>query len=268
MPNTFKDLHATERPLVLPNAWDVASARVIEDAGARAIATSSAGVAWSLGAPDGDRLDRERAVDLVARVVAAVRLPVSADIESGFGETADDVAETVAIVREAGAVGVNIEDAHHGGPQPLRETKRQAERLAAARQAGGDGLFLNARLDTYLLSVGDPADRFRETVERAAAYREAGADGIFVPGVYDAATIGSLAREIDAPLNVTGQPGAPTITEMAGLGVARVSVGARIAQAAYALARRSACELLTAGTYDELTDMLTFAELNRLLSHR
>ncbi len=259
MTDEFRALH-TGRPLILPNAWDVASARVIERAGARAIATTSAGVAWSLGAPDGDRLSRERAVDLVARVAAGAGVPVTADIESGFGATPGEVGDTVRAVADAGAAGVNIEDGVRPGVRPVDE---QAARIAAARDAAP--LFVNARIDTYLFGVGDPDTRLADTVARAKAFVAAGADGVFVPGVVDPEIIASLASQIPAPLNVLAGPGAPPVAALAELGVARVSIGSGIAQAAYALAARCAEEMLTAGTYGAQAGGLDYGELNALM---
>jgi 2-methylisocitrate lyase-like PEP mutase family enzyme len=172
-------------------------------------------------------------------------------------------------VLDAGAVGVNLEDSHHGGPAPLRPVEEQAERLSAARQAAdgaGVRLFLNARVDTYLWAVGEPAGRLAETLRRAAAYVAAGADGIFVPGVVDPAVISALVAELPVPLNVLVGRGAPPVAELAALGVARISVGAGLAVAAYDLARRAARALLTEGTYPAATDGLTSRELNALMS--
>lgn len=260
----FRSLHSPSAPLALANAWDVASARVIEAAGAPAIATTSAGVAWSLGSPDGDFLARDRALRLIARIVAAVAVPVTADIEGGYGKDAAGVAETVAGVLAAGAVGVNIED----GTRPPTEL---ATRLAAARQtadrAGAD-LFLNARVDTFLFGLGDPDTRLKETLARAHMYVDAGADGIFVPGVTDTATIAALARDISVPLNVMASPGTPTVAELSALGVARVSLGSGVAQVAYAAARRAAQDLFGTGGYDSLTEGMAFPELNALFSDR
>ena len=259
----FHALHRADTALVLPNAWDVASALLVERAGAAAVATTSAGVAWSLGAPDGDALDRDRAVDVVARIASAVTVPVTADIESGFAPTADGVGDTVRQVVAAGAVGVNIED---GAGPGLRDTAEAAERIAAARAAAGD-LFINARVDTYLRSVGEPAGRLAETLARAEAYLAAGANGVFVPGVVDQATIQALVAGIDAPLNVLAGPGAPSTGELSALGVARVSVGGVIALAAYTVADRVAKELLTAGTYTSVGTTLGYGELNALLAN-
>ncbi|MEU6816535.1 isocitrate lyase/phosphoenolpyruvate mutase family protein [Streptomyces sp. NPDC046860] len=253
----FRSLHTPEAPLALANAWDVASARVIEAAGAPAIATTSAGVAWSLGAPDGDRLARDRALDVVARIVAAVSVPVTADIEGGYAEHAAGVAGTVAGVLDAGAVGINIED----GTRPPAEL---AERVAVARRQSAD-LFINARVDTYLFGLGDPGTRLEETLARAHRYLDAGADGVFVPGVTDPETVAALADAVPAPLNVMAAPGAPTVAELGRLGVSRVSLGSGVAQSAYAAARRAALDLYADGGCSSLADALPFPELNGLL---
>ncbi|MFI1004653.1 isocitrate lyase/phosphoenolpyruvate mutase family protein [Streptomyces galbus] len=261
----FRALHVPGRPLVLPNAWDTASARLVEDAGAPAVATTSAGLAWALGAADGDRLGREDALRAVAGVVAAVRVPVTADIESGYATDPAGVAGTVRAVLAAGAVGVNIEDALHEGDAPLRTVAEQAERIAAARAAAdeeGVPLFVNARIDTFLRGAGG----VDLTLERAAAFVAAGADGVFVPGAVDPETVKLLVEGVRAPLNVMAGPGAPPVAELAGLGVARVSVGSGIAQAAHALVRRAARELLEAGTYGSLADGLDYGALNTLFA--
>ncbi|MCO1595821.1 isocitrate lyase/phosphoenolpyruvate mutase family protein [Micromonospora sp. RHAY321] len=260
----FRSLHIPGSPLVLVNAWDAASARVVAAAGASAVATTSAGVAWSLGSPDGDALDRDDAVELIRRVAAAVPLPVSADIESGYGRTPAEVGDTVRAVLAAGAVGVNVEDARYDGGEPLRPVDEQCARLAAVRSAGdaaGVPLYLNARIDTFLRGGGDVG----ETVARASAYLAAGADGVFVPGVVDPAVIRHLAEAIPAPLNVLAGPGAPTVGELATLGVARVSLGSAVAEGAYAVARRAADEAFGAGTYGALADALDYGTLNALM---
>ncbi|MEU3650805.1 isocitrate lyase/phosphoenolpyruvate mutase family protein [Lentzea sp. NPDC034063] len=257
-----KLFHALHRsgPLALPNAWDVASALIVEAAGAKAVATTSAGVAWSLGAPDGDALDRALAIDLVARIAKAVSVPVTADIESGFGKDAKEVGETARAVAEAGASGVNIEDAHEAG---LRDVQEQQERLKAAREAAPD-LYINARIDVYLRGIGEPQDRLQHTLDRAKAYLEAGASGIFVPGVTDLETVEELAAKIDAPLNVLAGPGAPAVHELGTAGAARISVGTALASAAYATAKKAAEELLSKGTYDSTEEGLGYGELNAL----
>jgi 2-methylisocitrate lyase-like PEP mutase family enzyme len=264
----FRELHGGGAVLALANAWDVASARLVEQAGGAAVATTSAGVAWSIGAADGDRLARDRAIDLIARIVAAVDVPVTADIESGFAADPAGVTETIRCVLSAGAVGVNIEDVSYAAPTPLRPVAEQAERIAAARGAADAvdiPLFVNARIDTFLRQVGDPETRLADVLTRSAAYLAAGADGIFVPGVLDPATISVLVKEIPAPLNILAGPGSPGIRELAALGVARVSVGSAIAEAAYGLVRRATRELLSTGGYTELDGALDYGEFNTLL---
>ncbi|GIJ48764.1 2-methylisocitrate lyase [Virgisporangium aliadipatigenens] len=227
------------KTLILPNAWDPASARVIEEAGAAAIATTSAGVSWAHGRADGQTLTRDEMLGALARIVAAVEVPVSADIEQGY----DDVAATVRAVVDLGIAGVNLED---GSGEPAEH----AERLRTARAAGGD-LVINARTDVYLAGIGEPEGRFDETVARARLYLAAGADVVFVPGVVDEETIALLAKSIDGPLNVMAWPGAPSPTRLAELGVARISVGPVIAMAAYGAARRAAEALLERGDYGD-----------------
>jgi 2-methylisocitrate lyase-like PEP mutase family enzyme len=264
----FRALHAGDDVLRLANAWDVPTARLVAATGAAAIATTSAGVAWSLGLPDGDRVDAAAAIERVREIAGVVDLPVSADIESGFAATADGVHDTVSRVIDAGAVGINIEDAAHGEDAPLQSPGEHARRVAAARaaaDASGVPLFVNARTDTYLLAVGPESGRLRDTLDRAAAYIDAGADGIFVPGVTDPETVAALVDGIDAPLNILVGPGAPSVAELRDLGVARVSLGSAIVRAAYGLTRRGAIELQEHGTYDSLRDELPYGEVNALL---
>ncbi|QMU67693.1 isocitrate lyase/phosphoenolpyruvate mutase family protein [Streptacidiphilus sp. P02-A3a] len=269
----FHSLHTSAAPLALANVWDVAGARLVQQAGAPAIATTSAGVAWGLGAADGGGLGREDALALLARVVAAVEVPVTADIETGFGATPAEVAETIRGVLATGAVGVNLEDGLAAGEQtedsPLRPVAEQAERLAAARaaaDAAGISLFVNARVDTYLYDAGEPETRLQDTLTRAAAYLAAGADGIFVPGLSDPLVIAALAEVVTGPLNVSGRPGLPTVAELGKLGVARVSLGATVAEAAYAVVRRAAQELAEQGGYSALTEAIPYPDLNALMS--
>lgn len=259
--------------LVLPNAWDAMSARIIEDAGARAIATTSSGVSWSLGRPDGQGLSRDEMIAAVRRISGVVRVPVTADIEGGYGErTTHDVAATVRAVIAAGAVGINLEDSPGTDGKVLLDPALQAERIEAARSAADSeriAVFINARIDTYLRRVGDgDTDRFEQTVHRAAAYIASGADGVFVPGLIDAQTIGRLVGAIDAPLNIMAQPGAPAVAELAALGVARVSTGGGIAEAMMAFVRRAAGELLQHGSYEALEQAIPFAEANRMFAGR
>jgi 2-methylisocitrate lyase-like PEP mutase family enzyme len=259
----FRDLHQGPGILVLANAWDAASARIFEKAGCAAIATTSAGVAASLGFADED-IPVSVMLEAVARIAAAVSLPLSADMESGFGDTAEKVVETANAVLQAGGVGMNLEDA--AGDPALHVEKVQAVRHAS--DAAGIPLVINARTDVYLRQLGDPADRFDEAVRRSNAYRKAGADCLFVPGVRDAATIGHLTAAIDGPVNILAVPGAPSVGELERLGVRRVSVGSGPMRATLALTARIARELLDAGTYASLSDAMPYADVYRLFEEQ
>jgi 2-methylisocitrate lyase-like PEP mutase family enzyme len=250
----------TGRGFVLPNAWDAGSARILEQVGFPAIATTSAGIAWSCGVPDGGAIDRDTMLEHVGRIVGAVSVPVTADLEAGYGDTADDVGTTVARAVELGAVGANLEDVGEDGLFGIDEA---ADRIAAARAAAPSGTFvLNARTDTYFAGVA--GDVFAETVERAVRYLDAGADCVFVPGVVDGDTIRRLAAAIPGPLNVVAGLAntidAPTLFS---LGVKRISLGGSLARAALSMVERAARELLDSGTLGFLDGAIGYAELQR-----
>lgn len=250
--------------LVLPNAWDAGSARLIERAGASAIATTSGGVSWSLGKPDGEGITREEQVAVVARIVAAVRVPVTADIEGGYGPRPEDVGDTIRAVVAAGAGGVNLEDSRRDGT--LFSAEEQSLRIAAARAAaagaGVPGIVINIRTDVFLFEIGAPADRLGDVLARARSYAEAGADGLFVPGVVDEPTIREVVAGSPLPINVMAGPGAPSIGELTAMGVGRISLGTALAEAAYLLTERAATEILTSGTYTALAPGGTFSTVN------
>jgi 2-methylisocitrate lyase-like PEP mutase family enzyme len=262
----LRRLHAGPPILVLANAWDAASARVIAAAGFPSVATSSAGVAYVLGYPDGQKIGRGEMLDMVRRVAEAVAVPVTADVEAGYGTTPESAAETARGVAAAGAVGMNLEDTSGAGE--LLPIELQAERVRAARAAAeavGVPLVINARTDAFGVAGLAADDRPREAVRRANAYLAAGADCAFVPFVSDRGLIERLAREIKGPLNVLGTPAAPPIPDLQRLGVRRVSVGSGIARAAYGLARRIALELKEKGTYQLMAEgAISYAEMQRL----
>jgi 2-methylisocitrate lyase-like PEP mutase family enzyme len=265
----FRALHA-KKPLILPNAWDAASARVIEAAGALAIATTSAGVSWSFGRADGQKLKREEMLQVIGNIVQSVKVPVSADVESGYGNgSGKDVADTVQAMISLGIAGINLEDSPGHDGQMLLAPDEHAERIRIARQTatsmGGD-LLINARTDVYLFQVGEVKTRLSAAVERARMYRRAGADCVFVPGVVDISTIAELVKAIEGPLNIMAMPGAPSAKQLGEIGVARVSVGPWIAQAALATAHAAARELVEQGTYTSLEAGLPFAELNAMFA--
>ena len=194
----FRRLYRGPGVLLLPNAWDVASARIFEEAGFPAIATTSAGIAFSLGYPDGQRISREEMIARVARIARAVKVPVSADVEAGYGTTPEDAARTTRELIEAGAIGMNLEDASDRRDQPLLPLGLAIEKIKAAREAAAGlhvPVVLNARTDIYLLPGGNPDADYAEAVRRLIAFRDAGADCVFAPGLKDAETIGRLAKD-------------------------------------------------------------------------
>jgi 2-methylisocitrate lyase-like PEP mutase family enzyme len=266
-------LHSEGKPLVLVNAWDAASARLLEQAGASVIATTSAGMAWSLGYADGEKLPRDELIAACARICRVVRVPVTVDIERGFGRSTDEVCSLVRALIDLGVVGVNIEDGV--SPETRRPLPPQAlcERVSALRALAVQAkvrLFINARTDVYLATHDDPARRFEEAMQRARLFAAAGADGIFVPGMDKLDEITRFARALERPLNVyAGYPGVPAIDALSGAGVRRVSLGCGPLQSALSLLGRIAAEALTLGRYDAMArDMLPASDLNRLFAPR
>lgn len=261
----FHELHAVpQAPLVLVNAWDAASARMVEEAGATAVATSSSAISWSLGYQDGDHLPRQLAMEALSRIAKATRLPVTADIETGYGRTDEELRTTVRAVLDAGAVGINIEDS---AEQPLSDIAEQSRRIALIRQAAGVGLFINARTDTYW-SGNFPDTAYEETLRRADAYQQAGADGIFVPGLADLHILHELSRRISVPLNALAGLGSPSPGELHDAGVRRISIGGSTARAAYATVSRLAMEVLGDGNWSGLAGTLSYADMDALFGGR
>jgi 2-methylisocitrate lyase-like PEP mutase family enzyme len=272
----FVELHE-QGCFLLPNAWDVGSARVLESAGFPAVATTSAGIAFSLGRPDHDffaehgprgRLDRDTMLRRVREIVAEVAVPVSADLEEGFGESPEAVAATISMALAAGAAGGNIEDFTGERARPLHDAALAADRIRAARSAvdaAGEPFVLVGRTDALL--VGGTVE---DCVRRANAYLAAGAHCAFVPGAADAATIGTLVRELDGPLNVVmGLTGnALSLDDLRELGVRRVTVGGSIARAMYRQLQRAAQELAERGTFAYAEDQLSQSDLNDLFRAR
>ena len=265
----LRRLHQGPHILVLPNVWDVVTARIVEASGFAALATTSAGVAFALGYPDGERISREEMAAAVRRIAARVRVPVTADMEAGYGRTPQAAAETAREVIAAGAVGMNLEDAPADG-DGLFDVGLQAERLRAVRESAesaGVPLVINARTDVFLASVGAPETRLSHAVRRLNAYRAAGADCLFAPGVTDRGTIATLVREVGGPLNILAGPGGPPVPELEALGVRRLSLGSGVIRATLGLVRRIADELRGPGTFSALVgdQVPPHAEVNRLL---
>jgi 2-methylisocitrate lyase-like PEP mutase family enzyme len=269
--NAFRAMHDRSCLLILPNAWDAMSARFIEDAGARAIATTSAGLAFSLGYPDGEYAPRDEIVNAIARIARVIDVPLSADIESGFGADARDVGETVRAIIEAGAVGINLEDSTGDPAKPLYDLDTAVARVRAAREAGeaaGVPLVINARTDVLITMKGDREELVQEAFRRENAFRAAGADCLFPLGLNGNDEIARAVKSIDGPINLIFRPGIPSTAEVAKLGVARLSMGTSITLAALTVTRRIAQEVLTQGTYSVLGEGVSYPEANKLMAAR
>ncbi len=265
---TLRALHTGAGPLLLVNVWDVASARLIEEAGFPAIATSSAGVAFAHGFPDGQKISRDRMLAAVADIARVVKVPVTADAEAGYGNTPEDAATTARGVIQAGAVGMNFEDASGDVGRPLVDLSLQLERIRAIRETAeelGLPLVLNARTDVYLLQVGEPGTRYDRTVQQLQAFANAGADCVFAPGLRDAPTIGRLVADLRCPVNILAGPGSPSVAELAALGVRRISLGSGPMRAGLGVLRRLAEELKGHGTYAALEGAPSHTEMNALM---
>src|SRR3989449_5513350 len=263
----FRELHHRKNMLILPNAWDVPSARVFENEGFPAIATSSAGLLVSLGYPDGEVIGRDEFVSAVRRIAKVLSVPLSVDIVAGFGKTTKEVVTTVKAVLKAGGIGINIEDFAHA-TKKLFPVERQIENVKAIRRLGdtvGVGLVINARTDALRFGTGDEEAKFKEAVHRALAYRDAGADCVYPMGLTEPASIRRFVKELDFPINVMVRKGLPPVSELKRLGVARVSFGPSASYATMGLLKRASKEVLEKGTYQNLVDAaISFDEIHSL----
>lgn len=261
----FHRLHEGPEPLLLPNAWDAGSARLMESLGAKAVATTSAGVAWTHGYPDGDVLPVRMLVSTIVAIARAIRVPLTVDVEGGYSDDPAAVEETVARIVEAGAVGINIED---GGASPDLLCLK-IERAKRAGQHFGIDLFVNARTDVYLRGLAPEGKRVGEVLSRATLYRNAGASGLFVPGLREPTEIKAVAADAGLPLNVMAWPGLPAARELAQLGVRRLSAGSGIAQALWGKAAALAESFLKTGKSDPLGEgAMAYGDINALFGKR
>jgi 2-methylisocitrate lyase-like PEP mutase family enzyme len=263
----FRNKHRGPPLLLLPNAWDAMSARIFVAAGFEAIATTSGGVAWALGYADGEQTPWDEVVAATARIVRAAQVPVTADIEAGYGDTPDAVMKSVAEIIQAGAVGANLEDGTPRGAVPIRNIADAADRIRAAREAARAAaipIVINARTDLYLRNIGDEAARFDETVERGRAYLAAGADCFYPITLRDPPTIARLAKALAAPININVRAGLPDVAELEALGVARASTASAVSLMAIATTRQVAEELRRTGSFDILAPAVTQADAQRL----
>ena len=263
----FRGLHHGKRILILPNAWDVPSARVFENEGFPAVATSSAGLMVSLGYPDGEVIRRPEFVSAVERIARVLSVLLSVDIVAGFGKTTEEVVATVEAVLKAGGIGINVEDFAHA-TKKLFPVERQVENVKSIRRLGdavGVPLVINARTDALRFGTDDEEAKFEEAVHRALAYRDAGADCVYPMGLTEPASIRRFVKELDFPINVMVRKGLPPVSELERLGVARVSFGPSASYATMGLLKRASKEVLEKGTYQNLVDaVISFDELNSL----
>lgn len=263
----FHGLHTGPDALVLVNAWDAASARIVERAGAKAIGTTSAGMAWSLGYADGERMPVSELLAACARICRVAGVPVTVDIERGFGDSTQAVCDVVRALVDMGVAGINIEDGVLPGTRQLAPPEILSERIEALRRIDAR-LFINARTDTHFVANDDPAARYQDTLSRARRYASAGADGIFVPGMTSLEEISGLAEAVALPVNVyAGYAKAPAVEVLAGAGARRISLGCGPLQASLGLLGRMATEALDGrggGFRTMAGEMIPAGEINAL----
>ena len=266
----FRQLHHAAPLLVLPNAWDGASARIIEQAGFRAIATTSSGVAAALGYGDGQQISRQMLIEALARITRVVDSPVTADIEAGYGDSIEEVLQTVKAVIVTGVVGINIEDSLKHQKNTLTDISYQVELIKALRLLATSlavPFVINARVDVFLLAIGEPESRFEHAVQRANAYLQAGADCAYPIGILDSTTIANLVKAINGPINILGGSSTLTLPALEQLGVARVSLAGGLMRSVLGHIRAIAHELLEQGTYTTMnTEALSGSEFRSLFS--
>ena len=265
---TFQDLHRAPGAFVIPNPWDAGTAKMLTQLGFKALATTSAGLAFTLARPDGKgATKREEILANAAAIVAATDLPVNADLEGGFGDAPEAAAETIRLAIKAGLVGGSIEDATGREAAPIFDMGLAVDRVRAAVEAAHGGAIpftLTARAENFLHGRPDLAD----TIKRLQAFQEAGADVLYAPGLRSLDDIAAVVRSVDRPVNVVmGLSGSTlTVAQLAGVGVKRISVGSSLARAALGAFHRAATEIRDRGSFSYAADALTFAELNKMFS--
>lgn len=268
----FREMHRGPAILRLPNAWDVITARIFEAVGVQAIATTSVGIAAMLGYPDGQIIPCDEMLGVVRRIARSVQVPVTADIESGYGKTLQETLQNVDHFIDAGVVGINIEDSTHESPGMLEDAGRQAEKIAAIRELAASrdiSITINARIDTMHHGRRPQEELLAETFFRAKQYIQAGADCIYVFGDHDKPTIERIVREINAPVNILAGTKTPPIKELQELGVARVSMGPAAMKATLGLVKQIGNEFVNEGSYESLLGSpMSYQELSSHLSRK
>lgn len=252
---SFRQLHKQKETFILPNAWDAISAIMFEQAGFKALGTTSAGIATSLGYKDGENIPFPEMLSAVERITRAVNIPVSVDLEAGYGETEAEIKEVIQQIISTGAVGINLEDGTGNPNKPLHNLSEQVNKIKLIKTITADqSLFINARTDTYWLSIGSETERYEETIKRAQAFTEAGADCIFIPGLSDQATIEAVRKEISLPINLLATPTTPSLEELTEIGIERVSTGSAPFRASVTLMKSIATDLKEKQSFTSIMD--------------
>jgi len=265
----FRALHRGPRLLLMANAWDAITARLFEAEGFAAVATTSGGVSWALGYPDGEAAPWDEVVGQTARIARAVAVPVTADIEAGFGDTPEAVGRSIGDIIRSGAVGVNLEDGLRSGTPPIRSVEDATARIRAAREAARAAavpIVINARTDVYIKNLGDEESRFDEAVARGRAYLAAGADCFYPITLRDTSTIGRLVQALNAPININVRAGYPGVVELEALGVARVTTATQLTLVALDATRRVARDIKATGRFDAINPTIAHPEMQQLLA--
>lgn len=267
--HTFQQLHSQSSTFVLPNAWDASSARIFQKSGFKAIGTTSAGMAISLGYSDGENLPFEKLIEALKTIVNSVDVPVSADIESGYGTSIEEVVENVRQIILTGVVGINLEDGTGNPEDPIFDVSFQAEKITAIKKLSRSlhmPLFINARTDLYWLNIGDSVHRLQSAINRAKAYQNAGADCIFIPGVKNIDTIEKLRQEISCPINMLAGSDTPSLNRLSEIGIERVSSGSAPFRATITLLRKISEDIINLGNFQlMIDDVITYNDVVELI---
>lgn len=268
MAEAFRARHRAPPLLLLPNCWDPMSARLFAAAGFDALATTSGGVAWALGYPDGEQAPWQEVVAATARIARSVDVPVTADIEAGYGATPAELGAHVAEIIRAGVVGFNLEDGLHG---PIRSVEDAVARLRAAREAAqqeGVPAVINARCDIFYLQLGEENARFQATVDRCKAYLAAGADCVYPFGLRDPAVIAEFVKAVGAPVNITGRAGMPDAAAFERMGVARITIASAPTLVVMSALQKLATDLRATGSFDGLAATMRHPDAQKLFQKR
>ncbi|WP_057914684.1 isocitrate lyase/PEP mutase family protein [Peribacillus muralis] len=267
--NTFQQLHRQSSTFVLPNAWDASSARIFQESGFKAIGTTSAGMAISLGYSDGEKIPFEKLIEALKMIVNSVNIPVSADIEAGYGASIEEVIENIRQIILTGVVGINIEDGTGNPEDPIFDVSLQVEKITAIKELSRllkMPLFINARIDLYWLNIGNPALRLQSAINRAIAYQKAGADCIFIPGVKNIDSIKKLRQEISSPINLLAGADMPSLKQISETGIERVSSGSAPFRATITLLRKISEDIINHGNFQlMIDDVITYSDVAKLI---